>query len=177
MDSYYRQLVEREARHIRETVGITAYEGHTITTIRNGERTVEHSPVSALEMARKEVSDDHQLTKRLEDSVRINPDTGRAADIEFLAHHCDDIPSVPRSYRPFEGALYSISETVSANRYPEEDRQAIIGILEKLSRYQYLDNCMKGELGRAVYKMRQASIRDTKQPQADRLAGSTYKCF
>lgn len=158
-NSYYQQLVARECEHIRQTVGITVHEGHTITTIRNGERTVVHSPISASEAAAQKVADDHKLTESLKHCVEVNPDTGHAHNLSFLTQHCRDIVEIPCSYQPLASAIFSIGETASATNYPDEDRSKIISAFINLTKHRNMDNCTCNELDRAVHKMRQAKQR------------------
>ena len=159
MDSYYQKLYEQERDRIRSTVKLVAHEGHKITTILNGERTVEYSPVSAEEAAALQNTNDHKLVERLKDSVRINPETGHPTDLDFLAQHCRDIPAVPISYRPLSAALYGISEVAADPGYPRDDRQRIIEALRPLLTYSFMDVCTHGQIDRALYALHRANGR------------------
>ena len=158
-NSYYQQLLDRELKHIRETVTLVAHEGHTVTTLHNGQRTVDYSPISAEEAAALKNTRDHELVERLKNSVRINPETGHANDLDFLEKHCHDIPTVPVSYRPLSAALYAISEIVAQFGYPYNDRLRVIEALRPLTRYDFMDVCTHGQVDRALYAIRRVGNR------------------
>lgn len=138
MNEYYKNLVDQAEQKMRDMVTLVAHEGHTITTVDgHGHKTVRHSKESALEVATRENAERDLTRQYLEHSVRVNPDTGHAYDLDFLAKFCKDIYTVPQSADPLEVAIYSIGETVNSAKYPKEDLRCLIKIFTDLRVHNY----------------------------------------
>ncbi len=147
MDSYYQNLVDQEIQRMRDRVTITMYEGHTVTTVNKDGRTESYSPESAIEATNREIAERYAISKQLEHCVAINPDTGHAYDLDFLAQFCKNIYEQPSSPRPLESALYVIGETIAPASYPPEDLQRIVDIFADLKQHAHLDIYLYNELG------------------------------
>ncbi len=138
MNEYYKNLVDQEIKRFHDMVTLTAYQGHTIATFDgHGCKTVQYSKESALALAERENIERNRTRHLLEHSVQINPDTGHAYDLDFLAKFCKDIYTVPQSAAPLEVALFSIGETVGTTKYPQEDLHLLINILADLRAHYY----------------------------------------
>lgn len=138
MNEYYENLVNQEIKRFHDMVSVTIHEGHTITTVDgHGHKTVRHSKESALEVATRENAERDLTRQYLEHSVRVNPDTGHAYDLDFLAKFCKDIYTVPQSADPLEIAIFSIGETVNSAKYPKEDLRCLIKIFTDLRAHHY----------------------------------------
>lgn len=150
MNSYYQTLVDQEIQRIHDMTTITAYQGHTVTTLHQGKKTTTVVAESAAEASNRENAARRALSKQLEESIAVDPNTGHARNLDFLAQHCRDIYELPSSPRPLEIALFNISSTISVSSYPAEDLQRIIDILNDFTRHARIDVCMRNEIARVI---------------------------
>ncbi len=150
MDSYYQKLVDQEIERIRKRTVITVYEGHTITTLKDGVKTSVTVPESAIEAATRENTERNALARKLEQSVAVDPATGRAHDLDFLAQHCRDIYVLPTSPRAIEIAIHVIGDSIGASNYPNEDRERVINILTDLRMHGHFDTCFHNQVCNAI---------------------------
>lgn len=128
---YYKQLVEQECKHIRETVTIKAYTGR-----------------EAIEMTERELAQRRAETAQLKQCVKVDPVTHRATDPGFLVRVCHEIADIPRSPAALGEALYDMTQTISDRNYPAEDRAIISDALTYLVKHTRLDNCLSNQLYR-----------------------------
>ena len=140
MSSYYQELVENECRRIRETVKIKVLIG-----------------AEAVADSERENRERYERCSMFKKAVIVNPETGRATDMPAFIKAANDIIDIPCSARPLDDALYEIVETAKVKDYPEEDRQALIAVFERLRLKGRLDRCLENQFYKAAYSLQRAS--------------------
>lgn len=147
MSNYADKLAERERKHIRETVTVTSLIGRP-----------------AHEDSRRELDERNAEMARLKAAVAINPNTGRATDIDAFVAMCHKIVDLPYSAMALNYSLFDILEVTKNSDYPQEDRQAIVEAFNYVRQKGHIDNCTSNQLYLAMHSLRCV---DHPDPQAE----------
>ena len=97
----------------------------------------------------------HAETAYLIAAITIDPNTGRATNLDDFVAKCRNIIEVPSSPRPLSMALPRILEIARSADYRAEDRKTIIDALRDVRiKGNIKDSCIDYELYTTEYRLR-----------------------